>query len=100
VIFDRTLLAGLLFFVCVQPSPLKVEGFGPFPVRNFQPIQQLVLSMPGDRAAVLKKGVLDVRLELAETASTFRDEVPQASVTMKFKTLRSGLFFRYGATAR
>jgi hypothetical protein len=99
-IFERALLAGLLSFVCVQPLPVEAEGFGPFPVRNFQPIQQLVLSMPGDRAAVLKKGVLDVRLELAETASIFRDESPQASVTMKFETLRSGLFLRYGATER
>ena len=49
---------------------------------------------------MLKKGVLDVRLELAETASIFRDEVSQASVTMKFETLRSGLFLRYGATER
>ena len=99
-IFGLALLAGLLPFVCAQPSPVKAEGFGPFPVRNFQPIQQLVLSMPGDRAAVLKQGVLDVRLELAETASVFRDEGPQASVTMKFETLRSGLFLRYGATER
>lgn len=100
VIIDRALLAGFLFFVCVQPSPVKAEGFGPFPVRNFQPFQQLVLNMPGDRAAVLKKGALDVRFELAQTASIFRDEVPQASVTMKFETLRSGLFLRYGATER
>jgi hypothetical protein len=63
-------------------------------------MQQLVLSMPGDRAAVLKKGVLDVRLELAETAAVFRDEAPQAAVSMKFETLRSGLFLRYGATDR
>ena len=99
-IFGRALLAGLLFFVCAQPSPVKAEGFSPFPVRNFQPIQQLVLSMPGDRAAVLKQGVLDVRLELAETASVFRDQGSQANVTMKFETLRSGLFLRYGATER
>lgn len=99
-IFHLAMLAGLLSFFCVQPLPVKAEGFGPFPVRNFQPIQQLVLSMPGDRAAVMKKGVLDVRLELAEAASIFRDEVPQASVTMKFETLRSGVFLRYGATER
>ena len=99
-IFGRALLAGLLSFVCAQPSPVNAEGLGPFPVRNFQAIQQLVLSMPGDRAAVLKQGVLDVRLELAETASVFRDEGPQADVTMKFETLRSGLFLRYGATER
>ena len=99
-IFNRVLLAGLLSFVCVQPTLVRAEGFGPFPVRNFQPIQQLVLSMPGDRAAVLKKGVLDVRVELAETASIFRDQGPQASVMMKFETLRSGVFLRYGATER
>ena len=99
-ILGRALLGGLLSFVCAQPSPVKAEGFGPFPVRNFQPIQQLVLNIPGDRAAVLKQGVLDVRLELAETASIFRDEGPQANVTMKFETLRSGLFLRYGATER
>jgi len=99
-IFNLALLAGLLLFVCDQPASVRAEGFGPFPVRNFQPIQQLVLNMPGDRAAVLQRGVLDVRLELAETASIFRDEVPQASVTMKFETLRSGLFLRYGAAER
>src|SRR3954469_16927565 len=92
-IFGLALLVWLLLsFVSVQSSPVHAEGFGPFPVRNFQPIQQLVLSMPGDRAAVLRKGVLDVRVELAETASIFRDGGPQTSVTMKFETLRSGVF--------
>src|SRR4051812_144921 len=85
----RTLLAGFLLFVCLHPWPAKAEGFGPFPVRNFQPLHQLVLSMPGDRAAVLRKGVLDVRLELTETASIFREESSRASATMKFETLRS-----------
>jgi hypothetical protein len=99
-IFGLALLAGLLSFFCSQPSSVKAEGFGPFPVRNFHPIQQLVLSMPGDRAAVMENGVLDVRLELAETASIYRDQDPQASATMKFETLRSGVFLRYGATER
>jgi len=100
MIFYRVVLAALLVSLSFQPALVRAEGFGPFPVRNFQPIQQLVLSMPGDRAAVLKKGVLDVRVELAETASVFRDQGPQASVTMKFETLRSGVFLRYGATER
>jgi hypothetical protein len=69
-------------------------------VRNFNPLQQLVLNIPGDRAAVLRKGSLDVRLELAETASIYREENPQASATAKFETLRSGLFLRYGATEK
>ena len=64
----RVVFASLLVSFFFQPALVWAEGFGPFPVRNFQPIQQLVLSMPGDRAAVVKKGVLDFRVELAETA--------------------------------
>lgn len=99
-IFDWVLLAGLLSFFCVQPSWVKAEGFGPFPVRNFQPFQQLVLSLPGDRATVVKPGTLDVRLELAETASIYNEYSPPSEVIVKFETLRSGLFLRYGATDR
>lgn len=99
-IFSLALLVWLLSFVCTQPSAVKAEGFGPFPVRNFQPFQQLVLTVPGDRAAVVKQGTLDVRLELAETASIYNDNSPPMNVTVKFETLRSGLFLRYGATDR
>jgi hypothetical protein len=99
-IFGLALLVWLLSFVSAQPSPVKAEGFGPFPVRNFQPFQQLVLTVPGDRAAVVKQGTLDVRLELAQTASIYDDNSPPMNVTVKFETLRSGLFLRYGATDR
>jgi hypothetical protein len=90
-----------LLTVCVGlPLTVGAEGFGPFPVRNFQALDQLVLAMPGDRAAVLKKGDLDVRLEVANTASIARDQEEQADVTMKFETVRTGLFLRYGLTDR
>jgi hypothetical protein len=56
--------------------------------------------MPGDRAAVLRQGVLDFRLELAETASVFNDQGSGATATMKFETLRSGMFLRYGMAER
>lgn len=100
MIFYRVVLAALLVFLSFQPTPVKAEGFGPFPVRNFQPFQQLVLSLPGDRATVVKPGTLDVRLELAETASIYNEKSPQSDVIVKFETLRSGLFLRYGATDR
>jgi len=100
MIFYRVVLAALLISLSFQPTPVKAEGFGPFPVRNFQAFQQLVLSLPGDRATVVKPGTLDVRLELAETASIYNEYSPQSSVTVKFETLRSGLFIRYGATDR
>jgi hypothetical protein len=98
--------AGWLFFVILAgwlgawPNSSHAEGFGPFPVRNFQPIQMLFLGMPGDRATVLKPGTLDVRLELADTASIFNEQTPQSNAVMKFETLRSGLFLRYGVTDR
>lgn len=94
------LVAGVLVLLLVPPALVWAEGFGPFPVRNFQPFQQLVLSLPGDRAAVVKPGTLDVRLEMANTASIFDDGPPQNAVTVKFETLRSGLFLRYGATEK
>jgi len=94
----RVVLATLLLSLFIPPALVGAEGFGPFPVRNFQAFQQLVLSLPGDRAAVVKPGTVDVRLELAETASVYNDNTPPINVAVKFETLRSGLFLRYGAT--
>ncbi|MEQ1795445.1 MAG: DUF3187 family protein [Nitrospira sp.] len=100
----RILLAFLFMSVVVasgvNPQLVLAEGFGPFPVRNFQPLHQLVLGMPGDRATVLKPGALDLRVELANTANIFSDTTPQASVAMKFESIRSGFFLRYGVTER
>ncbi len=96
----RVVLAALLVSLSFRPASVEAEGFGPFPVRNFQPFQQLVLSLPGDRATVVKPGTLDMRLELAETASIYNEYSPQIDVIVKFETLRSGLFLRYGATDR
>lgn len=84
----------------VSSQPVSAEGFGPFPVRNFQPIHQLVLGMPGDRATVLKPGALDLRVELANSANIFSDTTPQTSVSMKFESIRAGFFLRYGITER
>ena len=100
VVAYRIVLASLLLPIFSHPVLVRAEGFGPFPVRNFQPFQQMVLSLPGDRAAVVKPGTVDVRLELAETASIYNENSPQANVTVKFETLRSGLFLRYGAMDR
>jgi Protein of unknown function (DUF3187) len=96
--WSSPLAVGALVLFGLPSGFVWAEGFGPFPVRNFQPFQQLVLSLPGDRATVVKLGTLDVRLELANTASIFNEGAPQTTVTVKFETLRSGLFLRYGAT--
>jgi hypothetical protein len=93
-------LVALATALCLHPVQARPEGFGPFPVRNFNPLQQLVLNMPADRAAVLSRGTFDVRLELAETAAVYSQQTPTASSEMKFETLRNGLFLRYGATSK
>jgi hypothetical protein len=102
----RILLSGLLVGI-LSAVPLSARadgfgpgGFGPFPTRNFQALNLLVLGMPGDRASVIKPGTFDIRLELAETANISRDETDQAIARMKFETLRSGLFLRYGVAKR
>lgn len=89
-----------LAILCGTSLSVGAEGFGPFPVRNFQALDQLVLGMPGERAAVLRRGDFDARLELANTATIARDSTEQAEVTMKFETVRAGLFLRYGLTDR
>jgi Protein of unknown function (DUF3187) len=96
----QALGATLVAAMCLHPIQAMAEGFGPFPVRNFNPLQQLVLNMPGDRAAVLSPGTLDVRLELAETAAVYYETPANASAQVKFETLRNGLFLRYGVTSR
>lgn len=96
-----TALSGLLVgILSCLPSSAHADGFGPFPVRNFQALNLLVLAMPGERASVLKKGTLDFRLELAETSDIASDESAQAVARMKFETLRTGAFLRYGLTDR
>lgn len=91
-------LAGVLAIAWVREA--VAEGFGPLPARNFQPLQLLVLGMPGDRATVLEKGALDIRVELADTSSIFKEDTARVSATMKFETVRSGVFLRYGLTKR
>jgi len=98
LVIYQVVFPALLLSIFSQPVLVGAEGFGPFPVRNFQAFQQMVLSLPGDRATVVKPGTLDMRLELAETASIYNENAPQSNVNIKFETLRSGFFLRYGAT--
>lgn len=96
--YSTSALAGFVLSWGFSAPCAQGEGFGPFPVRNFHPLQQLVLQIPGDRANVVPKGTLDLRLEVAETAAIYRETSEQASITAKFETLRNGLFMRYGVT--
>jgi hypothetical protein len=99
------ILAVLLVLIGAHQAEAEAEGFGPLPVRNFQPLQLLFLNMPGAPAAVLKKGTLDVRVELAVTNMIASEETNPpffalVRATMNLETERSALFLRYGLTSR
>ncbi len=100
----RTIVVSTLGVVVgMVATALAEDGFGPFPVRNFQPIQLQFLGMFGDRARVLEKGQVSIRVELAETAAIFNEynlSYPTSSAVMKFETLRTGILWRYGVTDR
>jgi len=88
----------VLTFAWLGIECARADGFGLFPVRNFQPVQVLFLGVPGDRAAVLPKGALEIRTELAETNTILNEQSADSSARLKLETLRTGLFFRYGLT--
>lgn len=90
----------ILLHLWGTPALAESRGYGPVPVRNFQAIQLLFLGMPGDRAAVVPKRTLDVRVELAETAQIFDEQGVGTTARVKLETLRSALFLRYGLTDR
>jgi hypothetical protein len=60
----------------------------------------LFLGMQGERAAVIKKGAFDIRVELAETNTIFNETLPNVRTTIKMEQLRSGMFLRYGLLDR
>ena len=97
----RVTSAATILLTCLVASELawaESDGYGLFPVRNFQLIQTMFLGMQGDRATVLKKGGLDIRVELAETSNIFDQTLPNVTARIKVEQLRSGVFLRYGLT--
>lgn len=93
-------LAVLTVLLLLSPAQASTAGLGPFPVRNFQPIQLLFLGMFGDRATVVPHKTWQVHLELAQTAVVFDEESLGTRAVGKFETLRSGLLLRYGLMER
>jgi hypothetical protein len=89
-------VAALVILVVAGEADAGADGFGPFPVRNFQPFQLLFLGMFGDRAEVVGKGALDVRVELAETSTVFNEQSADVNARVKVEQLRTGLYLRYG----
>lgn len=71
-------------------------GQGPFPARNFQPIQGLSLQMPAVSAVPLRRRELAFRAHLAETSVSLIDETPAASAVLNLNQLISSFDLRYG----
>jgi len=93
-------VAALVILVVAGEAEAGADGFGPFPARNFQPFQLLFLGMFGDRAEVVVKGALDVRVELAETSTVFNEQSAGVNARVKVEQLRTGLYLRYGLLDR
>ncbi|HEX7408996.1 MAG TPA: DUF3187 family protein [Candidatus Binatia bacterium] len=68
----------------------EFSGFGPIPVRNFQPIQLIFLNLPFERARVLQPGEFTLYLESVESneIATNQDTI---DALLKFETNRTVL---------
>jgi len=87
----RCSVRAVLAFACVLPSVALGEawrGYGPLPVRNFQPIQLIFLNLPFERAAVLTPGTFAVHLESAES-NEIATEQGDVEALLKFETNRT-----------
>jgi hypothetical protein len=78
----------------------SVEGGGPFPNRNYNPVQLLFLSLPSERATTLPRDSYEISLEVAESNTILNESSPQIDATLKFETFRSALHLKYGFTDR
>jgi uncharacterized protein DUF3187 len=92
-------LGPLLLATPVSAAADLSIGQGLFPVRNFQPIQGLLLQMSGDSAVPARKGELFIRLNVAETATILQEQSATVNVALKLNQLRSTLDVRYGLLA-
>jgi hypothetical protein len=77
-----------------------VDGGGPFPNRNYNPVQLLFLSLPSEKATTLPRDSFEVSLEVAESNTILSESTPQVDATLKFETFRSALHLKYGFTDR
>jgi hypothetical protein len=82
----RTCTVLLLCLGTALPSRAEeFAGYGPVPVRNFQPIQLIFLNLPVDRARTLPPGTFDLYLESAESNEIATNQ-ENIQATLKFET--------------
>lgn len=81
---------GLLLCALIVPSERSVarEPLGPLPLRNFQPVQQMFLNLPFERASVLARGEIQLYAETAQSNVIATDQGTVDAV-LKFEQNRS-----------
>jgi hypothetical protein len=84
-------IALLALSVLARPAGAEeFTGYGPLPVRNYQPIQLIFLGMPFERAQALRPGAFAVHLDSAES-NEIATEQGGIEATLKFETNRTVL---------
>lgn len=89
----RCAFLAFILLCALAMAPVRAEefsGFGPIPVRNYQPIQLIFLNMPFERASVLQAGEFTLSIESAEIneIATNQDNI---EAVLKFETNRTVL---------
>jgi hypothetical protein len=81
------------------PGEAPVGG-GPFPTRNYNPVQLTILSLPIEKATTVPRGGVEIAIEAAESSALMYESRPDAEVQIKFETFRSSLTLKYGLPYR
>lgn len=99
---------GWLILLCavsalaISVPPLFAFDFkgvkGPLPVRNYNPVHLMFLSLPVETAAVLPERRSEIRIELAESNVILSEQAsdPDVDAVLKFETYRFAFIFRHG----
>jgi hypothetical protein len=88
------LASAVVLLLCVLAAPQvgaeEFSGFGPIPVRNYQPIQLIFLNLPVERARVLQPGEFTLFVESVESNEIATNQGTIDAV-LKFETNRTVL---------
>jgi len=85
-----TAALALCVFLALPAYAEEFTGYGPLPLRNYQPIQLIFLGMPFERAQTLAPGTVAIHLDSAES-NEIATEQGNLNATLKFETNRTVL---------
>jgi Protein of unknown function (DUF3187) len=90
------LCCSLLVLSATRVRAEEFYGFGPAPVRNYQPIQLIFLNLPVERARTVAPGDVDVHLETVESNTIVTEDEPRIQAILKFETNRTVIGSKVG----